>query len=944
MKQNYFLKFAMLFVFAFISNLTLAQGTETFNNIDTSSGTSYTTRNWTGDGGIAWTSTNSRTSGATFVASGQAVGLNDDKGDTYLESGTITGGIGEITLTVKQIYSGSGSGSITIYIDNISVGTVPYDDNETGITTTISNINKTGDFNIKISNNIGGSNGGGNDRVAIDNVTWTSYSSINPTISFDAPSSTENETNADIITAGIPVTLTNYAANVTITPTVNASSTAEAADYTIDLTPLTFSTDGTLNIPLTIKDDADMDDETIIIDFTVTSGAADLGTSQHTVTIIDDETPPVPSIIITEVADPGDVYQGRFVEIYNNGETDIDLANEQVHIIFQSNGNTISSRALSGILKSNSIMIIGNSNNINTNYGFMADENYGTINGNGDDGYYLYFGGDNTTGTLLDAYGVLGEDGGGKDWDYEDSKAIRLNPKTIAPNATWTSSEWSITSADIADMTPGALENEFRFDGDWKPRDIASATTTDDVIILSNITLTANINVNSVVVESGNSLIASSPLVITATNGVTYNRDLSTDNWYLVSSPVIGETMSDMITKTNFETNSGNEVSFAAYDNSQSDVNDRWAYFANTATDALVDGKGYSTKLGASGTISYTGTFNASDVALALTQGTAAGGNDYNLLGNPYTSYVNTNTFLTAETANLVTETIWIWNQNLNTYETKVTSDSFKVAPGQAFFVEANTTNNVTFTEAMQSHEATDTFQRTDGKTELKILLSDGQTKRFAKIYYLNGSTLGFDNGFDGEMFKGIPSSFAVYSNLLSNNDGKKYQVQSLPNSNFETMIIPLGVKAESGKEITFSAETLNLPNELKVYLEDKLTNTFTRLDEANSEYKITLAESLDGINRFYLHTSQSVLSIDNNTILNSVNIYKTSAYTLKIAGLPQGKASISLFNVLGKKVMETISTTANNKELSLSKLATGIYFVKVQTERGTINKKIILE
>jgi hypothetical protein len=42
--------------------------------------------------------------------------------------------------------------------------------------------------------------------------------------------------------------------------------------------------------------------------------------------------------------------------------------------------------------------------------------------------------------------------------------------------------------------------------------------------------------------------------------------------------------------------------------------------------------------------------------------------------------------------------------------------------------------------------------------------------------------------------------------------------------------------------------------------------------------------------------------------------------------------------------MMTTIFTANGNKEISLSKLASGIYLAKIQTEKGAINKKIILE
>ena len=42
--------------------------------------------------------------------------------------------------------------------------------------------------------------------------------------------------------------------------------------------------------------------------------------------------------------------------------------------------------------------------------------------------------------------------------------------------------------------------------------------------------------------------------------------------------------------------------------------------------------------------------------------------------------------------------------------------------------------------------------------------------------------------------------------------------------------------------------------------------------------------------------------------------------------------------------MMTTVFESNGNKEISLSKLASGIYFVKIQTQKGAITKKITLE
>ena len=80
-------------------------------------------------------------------------------------------------------------------------------------------------------------------------------------------------------------------------------------------------------------------------------------------------------------------------------------------------------------------------------------------------------------------------------------------------------------------------------------------------------------------INSGGSLIVSG----TSTGNITYNRNIPTTNWYLVSSPVVGQTIVDFYTNESpvMGSGTGNDqnVAIAPYDNSQSDANDRWDYY-----------------------------------------------------------------------------------------------------------------------------------------------------------------------------------------------------------------------------------------------------------------------------------------------------------------------------------------------------------------------------
>ena len=155
-------------------------------------------------------------------------------------------------------------------------------------------------------------------------------------------------------------------------------------------------------------------------------------------------------------------------------------------------------------------------------------------------------------------------------------------------------------------------------------------------------------------------------------------------------------------------------------------------------------------------------------------------------------------------------------------------------------------------------------------------------------------------------------------------------------------MVIPIGVKAAAGKEITLTADALNLPEGIKVFLEDREENTFTRLDELNASYKITTTSAINGVGRFYLHTTQGVLNI-NDAALDNVSVFKVHN-SIRIVGLQQGKAAVKLFNVLGKQVLNTAFESNGTKDISLPSLAKGVYIVQLETVEGKLNKKIVLE
>lgn len=158
-------KIAFLSIFILLNVFAFGQGTETFSNIPTTSSTSYLSRSWTGDDGSTWTATNARTD---QTINGKAICLNDDVADTYVQSGTISGGVGNISVTVKMPYADVANAEPpTLYINGTPIGTLAY--TAAGETTTFNGVNISGDIIIKIDNS------GLEGRLAFDDITWTAY-------------------------------------------------------------------------------------------------------------------------------------------------------------------------------------------------------------------------------------------------------------------------------------------------------------------------------------------------------------------------------------------------------------------------------------------------------------------------------------------------------------------------------------------------------------------------------------------------------------------------------------------------------------------------------------------------------------------------------------------------------------------------------------------------
>ncbi len=507
------------------------------------------------------------------------------------------------------------------------------------------------------------------------------------------------------------------------------------------------------------------------------------------------------------------------------------------------------------------------------------------------------------------------------------------------------------------------------------------ATFNDTVTIHSNASLNArgNLDINNLVLLANSSIdlngndfdnfgtteinsTATLMNVGSITSEITYKIPVNdASKWYLISPPVNGQRIGNFITNNNLALGSGispnRNVGLAYYDNNLT-YESSWVYYTDgySGDEEFTLGQSYAMRLAAVGEATFTGNIALNDTNISISTGND---NDYNLVGNPFLSFLpanpaanSSNNIITHNTINsaaLSEPTLWYWDSAMESYmASNLITDSHYIEPGQGFFVKSNTaSSNFEVPIAMQTSAQeinSESGVNINPKIELEVL--KGDRKKKTEIIYVSDATEGFDNGYDSSLFEGVNSNFSVYTHILENNYSKNLSIQSLPNNNYEDMIVPVGLNIEPNSEAVFKVNTGNLPSNLNVYLEDKERNIFTLLNEENASYTVALEEGNQGIGRFYIHTTTSTLT-SSSSIYNSnaIKLFITQPANIQIVGLKVGTTvTLRIYDIQGKEVFKALFEAQGIDDISLPQIKKGVYIVRLVTHDGILNKKIVLD
>ena len=451
------------------------------------------------------------------------------------------------------------------------------------------------------------------------------------------------------------------------------------------------------------------------------------------------------------------------------------------------------------------------------------------------------------------------------------------------------------------------------------------------------------------------------------TGNITYNRyvnSVGTNEWDLIGAPVSGQSINSFVTaNTSTLATNGATKAIGYYNN----TDNTWT---NYTTSTIVGagnfplGKGFQMATNANGTgiLSFTGAPTATNQTWTIIDNDAANsgaGTRWNLVANPFPSYIygnanadSSHNFLTVNSDKLNDsyEAIYGYDADGSGYTVyNNTSAALRLAPGQAFMVASDNAENdtISFTTAMRTTTGGDDLivgRDPIDSFELVLKLYEGDSEiDHTKFYFGDGLSLNLDPGYDAGHFN---QGASLMSRLVEEDEGVGLVINAMGLESVNDVVAPLELNIEAGNNFRISIGTFNIDTAINVYLEDNVQETMTLLND--QDFELIAENELSGVGRFFIHLTETVLSIDDKIETNYLNVFKADVNNfITVEGLANQSngTKLRLYTIRGKEVIFTTLNNTNNKQIiSTQGLSPGIYIVKLESGNILLTKKLFIK
>jgi hypothetical protein len=350
----------------------------------------------------------------------------------------------------------------------------------------------------------------------------------------------------------------------------------------------------------------------------------------------------------------------------------------------------------------------------------------------------------------------------------------------------------------------------------------------------------------------------------------------------------------------------------------------------------------------------------------------------YNAVGNPYQANVNLGTLLSANTGSGILGTrAYVYDPHgaddfgnwiTLTYDALgnlVTSTPVNLGRGgthngilqanQAFFVEniqavAPVTASVDFGESLKTNITTDGQQifSTSPNNDLFVALDLFET---TEDNVRDGVLVAMSDQYSDDYVQAEEAmKFFNYSESLAiDNQGSFLSVDKRNLSDGQTEVVQLSLFNYEATDYTFKAY-INNPENKEVYFVDNYLGTQTLLDSFYYEYSFNVdpntPASVD-VNRFQLNFENTTFS-NQDFELNGLDVYPNPVTDVVNVDLSQFTGvlnELKVFDITGKLVLtQGVKGSATEAGLDMSSMASGVYILKLETDQGQYQVKLIKE
>jgi hypothetical protein len=427
-----------------------------------------------------------------------------------------------------------------------------------------------------------------------------------------------------------------------------------------------------------------------------------------------------------------------------------------------------------------------------------------------------------------------------------------------------------------------------------------------------------------------------------------------------------------------------------------------WQHMRRNGT--LLVGEGFTMKGPGSGTIVdqqnyvFLGKPNNGDINLTLNAG-----NDY-LVGNPYPSAINANTFITDNGPTiagsgadpLISGTLYFWehwggdSHNLSDYQggyatynfsggvaapslgtndpnvgtggTPTKTPGLYIPVSQGFFVIGEATGTINFNNGQRAYKK-EKFSGADSSVFIRSSgaaanTSDGNDAIDERMKFRIGfnsintihrqllltideaTTTGYDWSYDAMTYDNQMDDLYW---IIGN---QQYTIQASNVAEPDT-VYPIGIKTTDDGLNTITLDDLeNVPNNMDVFIHDLENDTYNNLRENDFQFFLAAGEYSNRFELTFSDATEDTLGVG-ELQLNTLDVfYNIETESLAVFN-PNFVAvkSIQLYNLMGQQITNIKHISELDYfEYEVKNLNTGTYILKINTLSGLLSKKVLVK